>query len=72
MTGSYTVTPGSKLDTGDYVWDKMTKRWYKLTHHTAKTRSARVILGVDKNGGRRALLLDSANVKAWVRNVEGS
>lgn len=65
MAGQFCITPGSALNVGDYVFDRVTQRWYKLHRQSAKTRSARGFLGIDKQGGRRALLLDSSNVKAW-------
>lgn len=63
----------SGLDLGidDYVMHDGT--WYRLVEQTNQTRGtygarvvrSRVFRGVTKDGGRRALLLDSTMVKAY-------
>lgn len=68
--GQYTSTPGSTLDTGDFV--EFRGEWYRLGEQTDQAQNkrtgnvtTRVFRGETKNGGRRALLLDSTNVKAY-------
>lgn len=62
-TGHQVTTPGSTLDVNDFVRDRGT--WYKLVELEASTRFSRRFLGVAKDGARRHIQLDSANVVAY-------
>jgi hypothetical protein len=62
-SGQTVSTPGSTLDVGDYVRHAGT--WYRLTELLDSSRFTRSFRGVAKDGGRRALLLDSTTVVAY-------
>lgn len=63
--GQTVTTPGSSLDLGDFVYDRVTAQWYRIDELMQSTRYTRAFRCTTQAGASRRINLDSAMVKAY-------